>query len=524
MKPIYSLLSVAFLLSLCGSALAQQKITELSFKTLEHDAVQPFKDEDTKVVVLVFVSTDCPIANAYHPYLTKLYQRYQAKSVNFYLVHSSAEITVEAAEKHVKEYNLEIPVVLDRDQSLARRVSVTVTPEAVVLGRSENDPIYQGRIDNLYADYGKKRASATEHYLRDALDQFLAGENIKTRRTKPIGCFISFEDEGPAALDVGIKSDFVAIGFESRVRDYDPMKLNNDKVKTVDLDVVDQARERKIPIKVYTAVSSSDDRKPVPVILFSHGLGGSRNNNSYLGQQWSKRGYVVVFVQHVGSDESVWKDTPVLRRMNAMRKAANAENFQLRTGDIPAVIDQLEKWNKQQDHALYGMMDVSKIGMSGHSFGALTTQAVAGQTYFRQQRFLEKRIAASIAMSPSAPRAGNADAAFASITKPFLCMTGTKDTSPIGNATVESRLQVYESLPKGDKYQLVLKDGEHSAFGEGRLPGDKMRKNPNHHVLIKALSTAFWDAYLKGDKQAKQWLESDRPKSLLEEGDRWSAK
>ena len=524
MKSIHSLLSVAFLLSLCGSAPAQQKMTELSFKTLEHGPVQPFKDEDTKAVVLVFVSTDCPIANAYHPRLTELYQRYQSKGVNFYLVHSSAEITVQAAEKHVKEYSLEIPVVLDRDQSLARQVGARVTPEVVVLSRNQNDAIYQGRIDNLYEDYGKKRASATEHYLRDALDQFLAGEDIKTRRTKPIGCFISFDDEGPAAIDVGIKNNFVTVGFESRVRDYDPMKLSNAKVKTVDLYVVDQARDRKIPIKVYTTVTSSDDRKPAPVILFSHGLGGSRKNNSYLGQQWSKRGYVVVFVQHVGSDESVWKDTPVLQRMNAMRKAANAENFQLRTGDIPAVIDQLEKWNKQQDHILCGLMDVSKIGMSGHSFGALTTQAVAGQSYFRRQRFLEKRIAASIAMSPSAPRAGNADTAFASITKPFMCMTGTKDSSPIGNATVESRLQVFENLPNGDKYQLVLKDGEHSAFGEGRLPGDTMRKNPNHHVLIKALSTAFWDAYLKGDKQAKQWLESDRPKALLEQGDRWSVK
>ena len=309
-----------------------------------------------------------------------------------------------------------------------------------------------------------------------------------------------------------------------RDKKYDPLKVGGQKVKTLDFDIEDNKRDRKIPIKVYRAVSTSQEDKALPVVLFSHGLGGSRNNNKYLGEQWAKRGYVVVFVQHPGSDESVWKTTAMRQRMNALRKAANAENFQLRTGDIPAVIDQLEKWNKDRNHELFGKMDLSKIGMSGHSFGALTTQAVSGQNYLRQPRFQEKRIKASVAFSPSAPRAGSADAAFESITIPFMCMTGTKDTSPIGNATVETRLQVYQSLPSGNKYQLVLKDGEHSAFSERSLPGDRMRRNPNHHVLIKALSTAFWDTYLKEDSKAKEWLTSDKPKDLLEKGDQWSVK
>ena len=526
MKSIFaSFVFLALMLSTVAAfAQDSQEHHQWKLKTLDGSSVQPFADQATKAMVLVFVTTDCPIANAYHPKLAEMYQKYQTKGIRFYLVHSSKEINKQAGQKHVEEYRLQIPVVLDKDQSIARRVGATVTPEVVVISGSNDDPLYQGRIDNLYENYGKKRQAATRHYLKDALDQLLAGKEIQTRSTKPIGCFISFDEEEPISIKVVTKNKFVSQVAANTTQDYDPLKTGSQKVNTLDFDIEDKERDRKIPIKVYQAVSSSQEDTGLPVILFSHGLGGSRNNNKYLGEQWSKRGYIVVFVQHPGSDESVWKDTALRERMNAMRKAANAENFQLRAADIPAVIDQLEKWNKEKEHQLFDKMDLSKIGMSGHSFGALTTQAVSGQVYLRQPRFQEKRIKASVAFSPSAPRAGSADAAFESIKIPFMCMTGTKDTSPIGNATVESRLQVYKSLPNVNKYQLVLKDGEHSAFSERRLPGDRMQRNPNHHKLIKALSTAFWDAYLKEAPNAKEWLTSSKPKDLLEKGDQWSVK
>ena len=77
-----------------------------------------------------------------------------------------------------------------------------------------------------------------------------------------------------------------------------------------------------------------------PVVLFSHGLGGSRHGSGYLGEHWSRRGYVAVFLQHPGSDESVWRDVPT-RRLAAMRDAASAENFLLRVQDVPTVLDAL---------------------------------------------------------------------------------------------------------------------------------------------------------------------------------------
>jgi hypothetical protein len=105
-----------------------------------------------------------------------------------------------------------------------------------------------------------------------------------------------------------------------------------------------------------------------------------------------------------------------------------------------------------------------------------------------------------------------------------MLMTGTKDVAPIGDQDVKSRLAVFSALPPGGKYELVLENAEHSVFTERPLPGDKEKRNPKHHRAILALSTAFWDTYLRDDIQAKAWLDGDGPKSVLEHGDKWQKK
>jgi len=103
-------------------------------------------------------------------------------------------------------------------------------------------------------------------------------------------------------------------------------------------------------------------------------------------------------------------------------------------------------------------------------------------------------------------------------------MTGTHDTAPIGDQTVESRLTVFPALPGGGKYELVLDKAEHSIFTERPLPGETGKRNPNHRRVILGLSTAFWDTYLRDDPAARAWLDGDGPKSVLESGDKFQKK
>ena len=298
---------------------------------------------------------------------------------------------------------------------------------------------------------------------------------------------------------------------------YDPLAVGEKDVTSVTFELEDKARDREIPVRVYLP----ETNKAVPVVIFSHGLGGSRDNNPYLGNHWAKWGYVVVFVQHVGSDESVWKDVPKSQRMAAMKKAASAEAFSDRVKDVPAVIDALEDWNKEKGHTLYERMDLDHIGMSGHSFGAVTTQAMAGQSFAGGRiDYLEKRIDAAVMMSPSKPRLGDPKAAFGGIEIPCLLLTGTKDNSPIGGGTPEDRLEVFPNLKKAPAWQVVFDGATHMDFGERKV-ALRRNKDSRYHEAILALTAAFWDAQLKGDKAAMEWLNGEGAKRVLAKGDDW---
>lgn len=300
------------------------------------------------------------------------------------------------------------------------------------------------------------------------------------------------------------------------VKQYDPsMSGGQVETKLVSFRYAD----REVPLKIYLPTSQK-----APVILLSHGLGGSREVGAYLGNHWAGRGYVVVAMQHVGSDDSIWRNLAVAQRLKAMKAAAGTGSFLDRTRDVPATLDQLEKWVADPKHFLHGRMDLARIGMAGHSFGAMTTQAICGQVFGgRGPAYSDKRIKAGLPLSPSPPKIGDSKRAFGSIKIPMLLMTGTKDQSVIGRATPESRREVYAALPAGSKYELVLKGAEHMAFSDRMMTGREHR-DPSHHRAIKALSTAFWDAYLKKSTPARIWLDGESPKNLLGSGDVWNRK
>ena len=305
---------------------------------------------------------------------------------------------------------------------------------------------------------------------------------------------------------------------------YDPLALPDaPRAAARDLDIRDVRRDRTVPVRVFLP---PDTTKPCPVVLFSHGLGGSREGCGYLGDHWSCRGYSAVFLQHPGSDAGVWRDVPPARRQAAQREAASFANFRLRVEDVAAVIDALGEWNREEGHPLAGRLDLDRVGMAGHSFGAQTTQGVSGQSFpLVGQRFTDPRIKAAVVMSPGTPQ-GRRDPgdAFAEVAIPWLLMTGTKDTAAIGGQSMESRLAVFPALPEGRAYELVLHAAEHSAFTDRALPGDREPRNPNHHRAILALSTAFWDAFLHDDADARAWLHGAGPRTVLEPDDEWQRK
>ena len=145
---------------------------------------------DQRALVLVFVTTDCPIANSYQPLLTKLQQEYRSKGFQFVLVHEGLDQTPEKLRTHAKEYGVTCPIVMDEDHAIARRLVATKTPEVVVVGRDRR-VVYQGRIDDLHQGFGKKRAAVTREDLRIALNELATGKSISVPKTEAVGCSIA---------------------------------------------------------------------------------------------------------------------------------------------------------------------------------------------------------------------------------------------------------------------------------------------------------------------------------------------
>lgn len=302
--------------------------------------------------------------------------------------------------------------------------------------------------------------------------------------------------------------------------DYEPLQPLVTLGEPHDLLLTDDTRDKKIPV----LISLPPKREQAPIVLFSHGLGGSRRSCGYLREHWASRGYAAVFLQHPESDETVWRDKPLQDRLVSLKQAASAKNLQARINDVKAVLDILALWQTDNDSPFYKRMNLGLVAMSGHSFGAITTQAVSGQKDMFLRRGPDERIDAAIILSPSSPRFRSAAAAFGEVRIPWLLMTGTEDVSRIGNQTVSSRLAVFPALPSGNKYELVLYEAKHSAFTEAFFLNENDNRRPHHHLAIKSISTAFLDMYLKKDPRAKEWLIGEGPQSVLAINDRWQTK
>src|SRR5258708_5379853 len=149
----------------------------------------PLSQPERKATVLFFLLPDCPISNAYAPEIKRICDDYSKKEVAAFIVYVDADLSAEEARKHAAEYGYDCPVLRDTSHALVKLTGVTVAPEAVVLG-PDGRQRYRGRIDDLYAEIGKRRAQPTERDLRDALDAVLMDLPVPNETTKAIGCIL----------------------------------------------------------------------------------------------------------------------------------------------------------------------------------------------------------------------------------------------------------------------------------------------------------------------------------------------
>jgi predicted dienelactone hydrolase len=262
---------------------------------------------------------------------------------------------------------------------------------------------------------------------------------------------------------------------------------------------------RVVPYKIYLPANAAGAH---PVILFSHGFGGNRDAGEYLLRFLAENGYAAVAVQHAGTDTpAVFGDGPldraqILEKVRTLSPAAIVDRFR----DIPFAIDELIRMNAN-DARFRGRFDIARIGMSGHSAGALTALVIAGQSAGPGGRisFADPRVKAALAMSPNKPREGDPAQAFAAIRIPTFHMTGTEDRWPT-DENVDNRKVPYRNIAAADKFLLVFAGGDHGLFGGRRAMSAPQPTDDAYHALIQKAALAYWDAYLREDKHAKAYL------------------
>ena len=266
---------------------------------------------------------------------------------------------------------------------------------------------------------------------------------------------------------------------------------------------------------------------PFPTIVFSHGAGGAGDARMPIVRFWATHGYIVLAPTHA---DSLAHRKPGERRtgmVQLIRKiATDGPGWENRAKDVSLVIDSLEEIQTKAPD-IKGKPDAKRLGVGGHSYGAYTSQLIAGATVDipggeKAKSFADPRPRAILLLSPQRRgQMGLTENSWAGITRPMMAMTGSRDFGAAGEP--EGKLDPFRLAPAGDKYGVFVKDAYHMSFlgrvadldfGAGVLgiltsPGIEETDQTAVFNYIKIATIAFWDAYLKDDAKAKSYLGSE---------------
>lgn len=261
----------------------------------------------------------------------------------------------------------------------------------------------------------------------------------------------------------------------------------------------DEGRSRTLKWRCYAPANAGAH----PIVLYSHGLGGSRESGVGWLAHWASWGIAAVAVQHPGTDVDMLAGKSPLAMRQLLRQAANPDELCLRQHDLRHAIDRIAAGA------------TGPFGISGHSFGAVSAMRLIGERRGVDDSPADPRIAAAILFSPSA-RGGTTpmEQRFTDVKLPCLHLTGSSDDG-IGPGDIEAtdRHLPFQHSTSPNQHLLVLHGAGHRTLA-GQGDG-----TTTHLRLLAAISTAFWLSHLQGDRQAEVWLAQAFP-GLLSAQDR----
>ncbi len=314
------------------------------------------------------------------------------------------------------------------------------------------------------------------------------------------------------------------------------------KVVTVEsVSLSDAARGKAIEV----LVRYPDGDGPFPVIVFSHGALASKEAFGSAGEHWASHGYVVIHPNHADARGGEGGDGLGGGRLRGFREVRDRSGEGLeaegpdnqednrragrllgrlegvvggnarieRVKDITSILDASDQLERQVP-ALKGKLDRGAIAVAGHSFGAYVAQCHGGVRTLvdgKLTNLADPRVKCVVPISAQGESQtfGLTAESWSEARTPALHITGTRDRSmperPGGQmGDVRTKAVPFERSPGGGKYLLIIEGATHVSFG-GRL--GMIRGSADAADITKTVTLVFLDAYLKGDADAKSWLD-----------------
>lgn len=283
--------------------------------------------------------------------------------------------------------------------------------------------------------------------------------------------------------------------------------------------------ERKVPIKVHLPKTAG----PFPVVVLSHGAGGDWDTHYAQAQHLASHGYVVFCLEHIGSNrERMTQGFRLMQNLDAM--IHDSAEVLARPKDVSFAIDRAEEWNRTHEK-LRGKLDLQRVGVMGHSFGAFTTMVVCGMRPALDwltprvepgkglgPELRDPRVKCGIALSPQG--VGEPffiSESFGSLKLPLLGISGTEDRQQNG-LTAGNRREAFALWPQGPHKFIWLANAKHLDFTDSTGVERRATPSPTREdvqPLVRAVTLMFFNSYLKADTNASKQLTSDALKPYL---------